>query len=161
MMHSTDMCVSSPQAAGAQALVPLITSKSKVTQSSIYYGDHRFVPEKAINGITKGDVSDITATNCEANPWWEVVVPNVSVSRIKIWNRQDCCKERLYGAKIKLNLADGTWKTVATYPSDPSASKEFNIGRVDGVKRIKVVVEGHHKWLSLSEVQAWGPVNTW
>jgi len=148
-----------PTLVNGATLVPLITPDSKSRQSSIYQDIKWWDAPRATNGITKANGADITHTKRQTNPWWEVDVRNVSVSKIKIWNRQDCCEFRLYGAKIQLNLADESWKTVGTYHSDPSAFQEFIFDRVDGVKKIRVFLEGDNKILSLSEVQAWGPTS--
>ena len=87
---------------------------------------------------------------------------------MKIWNRTNCCWERLYGAEIQL-LVDGQWVVVGTYienPNDPSGPQEFEFDTVTDVTQIRVILNGcgpnkegdSAHVLSLAEVEAWGYV---
>ena len=132
--------------------VPLINPNSVVAQSSTIWA-----AERAVDGRNARVPESTSHTHGETDPWWMVNLPyNSTVTKIRIWNRVDCCWEKLYGAKIMLHLADGTWETVATYPSDPSPAHDFDLGHVDGVLQIKIMLEGDHKQLALGEVQVWG-----
>ena len=45
----------------------------------------------------------------DKNPWWQVDLgSSVDVTKVKIYNRQDCCQSRLSGATIQLLDEDDT-----------------------------------------------------
>jgi hypothetical protein len=68
------------------------------TQSSTLPGTPTAVAASAVDGNTDGNFFDgsVTATNLDANPWWQVDLgASASISSIVIWNRTDCCGSRL------------------------------------------------------------------
>ena len=104
---------------GVETNVALASSGATATQSSTYSAD--FPASNAINGQHTGKTSDISHTNFESNPWWEVDLHSpVVVTRVIVYNRIDCCSERLSGAKLSLFAADRT------------VVEEFNLGDTAG-----------------------------
>lgn len=79
-----------------------IAPDGKATQSTTNGGA---VAQRAIdanpNGIfTQGSV---THTNDGANPWWEADLGKTApVEKIVVWNRTDCCQERIDGFQVHL-----------------------------------------------------------
>jgi hypothetical protein len=74
----------------------------RVKQSS-QYGDAG--PECVVDGITAGDytLGQASHTEFERDPWWEVDLGDAyPIERIVVWNRTDCCEERLQAFTIKL-----------------------------------------------------------
>ncbi|WP_370977929.1 discoidin domain-containing protein [Agaribacterium sp. ZY112] len=64
------------------------------TQSSNY--NNNFPASKAVDGLSTGDAGDFNHTLSEANPWWQVDLGAVStISTIEIYNRTNCCSNRL------------------------------------------------------------------
>lgn len=62
------------------------------------------IANNAINGI-----DSLSHTDCEENPWWEVDLLGVyHVSEVIIFNRVDCCAERLSGVMVELLDHNGT-----------------------------------------------------
>lgn len=60
---------------------------------------------RAIDSNTSGNFNEGTVTHTPAseNPWWELDLGKPqSVESITVWNRTDCCPERLEGFTIKL-----------------------------------------------------------
>jgi len=81
----------------------IISNGKNATQSSNLNADTP--ADLAVNGITYSTLiaRDLAHTNKEANPWWEVDLgQHYQVTKIIVWNRQDCCPERMIGAYIKL-----------------------------------------------------------
>ncbi|MGB1127438.1 MAG: glycosyl hydrolase family 95 catalytic domain-containing protein, partial [Opitutales bacterium] len=80
-----------------------IALKQKTSASSAAYGG---VPERAVDGNTDGNFANGSVTCTQepsANPWWEVDLGRtVEVETIKLFNRSDCCGDRLNGFTIKL-----------------------------------------------------------
>jgi hypothetical protein len=69
--------------------------KKRAQQSSTGYGGD---PQRAVDGTTDGNYSanSVTHTNSENGAWWEVDLGRVQdIREIRIWNRTDCCGERL------------------------------------------------------------------
>jgi hypothetical protein len=53
---------------------------------------------RALDGITDGTFSDnsCTHTNSELNPWWRGdLTQSIKVTTVKVFNRVDCCSDRL------------------------------------------------------------------
>lgn len=87
---------------------------SVASTSSIFNDLEEFNAEKAVDGVTTG-IKDTTATNLESNPWWMVTFGKTHfISRIVVWNRQDCCPERLAGASVL--LLDDNGVAIRSYP---------------------------------------------
>lgn len=94
------------------------------TMSSYYKGTNPYI---AINGNTSDNQpwpnSVHTAVN---NGWWEVDLGRpVNVKRVVIYNRPDCCQDRLSGAE--LTLIDREHKTVLTKTLTSARKQAFNI----------------------------------
>jgi hypothetical protein len=56
------------------------------------------VAASAVDGNTDGNFFDgsVTATNLDANAWWQVDLgASASISSVVVWNRTDCCASRL------------------------------------------------------------------
>lgn len=74
----------------------------KAKQSSVASGGD---PQRAIDGDTNGVFPDgsVTHTSSERGAWWEVDLgQEVLIDRVVVWNRTDCCTERLRGFTFKL-----------------------------------------------------------
>jgi hypothetical protein len=132
-----------------------------------------------VDGNTDGIFSDgsVTATNVDANPWWQVDLgSSVSVSSIVVWNRTDCCGSRLsdYWVFVSntpflstdnpatLQLRAGTFSSHQTSAPNPSAT--IAAGTQGRYVRIQL---SSPNYLSLAEVQVFsgpqgpiGPVAT-
>ena len=72
-----------------------IASHGVASQSATDLGG---LPGRAIDGGTSGDFNEgsVTHTLASAETWWELDLGNSqSVEQVNIWNRTDCCGERL------------------------------------------------------------------
>lgn len=80
-----------------------VARNGKAKQSSVIYNGK---PELAIDGNTDGVFANGSTTHTEegsANPWWEVDLgKSYNISKISVWNRVDCCNERLTNYTIKI-----------------------------------------------------------
>jgi hypothetical protein len=82
------------------------------SQSSVSYGG---VPSRAVDGIVDGIYTNnsITHTDDQAieDSWWRVDLQDVNeyeLTSIRIFNRTDCCRNRLQGAKVYIGTVDST-----------------------------------------------------
>jgi hypothetical protein len=120
----------------------------------------------AVDGNTDGIFMGgfVTHTNLEANPWWQVDLgASAAVHSIVIWNRTDCCKDRLadywvFVSDVPFGPGDtpsilqsrpGTWSSHQTTTPNPSTT--IDTGGIKG-RYIRVQLTGTD-YLSLAEVQ--------
>ncbi len=108
---------------------------------------HNGFPSRAVDGNTSGVYWDKTVTHTRAmqNPWWEVDLGTPSfIESITIYNRTDCCSERLQN--IYLVLTDGIPEQNREIASLPGAATSFDQitsiedARSQGMKVYKVDV---------------------
>ncbi|MBC20212.1 MAG: hypothetical protein CMJ74_08115 [Planctomycetaceae bacterium] len=97
-------------------------SEGKATQSSAEYDGEA---DRAIDGNEKQAFGEnsVTHTKVENYPWWQVDLgKSAMVGKIKIWNRSDCCGDRLEGAVVELLDANRNvvWSETITEAKDGS-----------------------------------------
>ena len=101
----------------------------------------------------------ITQTELEDNPWWKIDLGiNRAISKVVLWNRQDCCTEGLSGATIGLLGSDGNPTKEMTI-GDSTGITKFGIyfspndtptPKLDQTRYVRVSLEGDNKILCLS-----------
>eukprot|EP00547_Thalassionema_nitzschioides_P005356 CAMPEP_0194200236 /NCGR_PEP_ID=MMETSP0156-20130528/930_1 /TAXON_ID=33649 /ORGANISM="Thalassionema nitzschioides, Strain L26-B" /LENGTH=1934 /DNA_ID=CAMNT_0038925209 /DNA_START=189 /DNA_END=5989 /DNA_ORIENTATION=- len=84
--------------------VELVTGSAVATQSSVCEGG---VPQRAIDGDTNGNWyhGSVQHTCGESNPWWKVDLDksyNYVISRVKVYNRNDCCNDRFTNSELQI-----------------------------------------------------------
>lgn len=148
----------------ARADTNLAQGKS-ADQSSTYAG----LVTSAVDGNTDGVWADgtVTHTQLEPNAWWQVDLgESAHVNWIVIWNRTDCCGDRLGDYWVFLSEAPfarsdtpatlqsrtGTWASHQTVAPSPSTAIPVNgaLGRY-----VRIQLSGTN-YLSLAEVQVLG-----
>jgi hypothetical protein len=139
------------------------------TQSSILPGNTTASAREAVDGNTDGGFfnGSVSHTNLDSNAWWQVDLgASRPIGSIVIWNRMDCCSERLsdywvfvsdapYGATDTPNTLKnrpGTWSSHQTAVPLPSA-KIMATGASG--RYVRVQLSGAN-YLSLAEVQVFG-----
>ncbi|MEQ9304744.1 MAG: carbohydrate-binding protein, partial [Marinoscillum sp.] len=124
------------------------------TQSSTAYSGEA---SRAIDGNTSGNWSDGSVTHTAAdtsNPWWEVDLGGTfDIDHIDIYNRTNCCSERL--SNFTVSVIDGSTTTFSqTFASHPDPSISINTsGAIGNVVRVQINGTGT---LSLAEVEVYG-----
>jgi len=126
----------------------------------------------AADGNTDGNFFDgsVTATNFEAIPWWQLDLgTSASISSVVVWNRTDCCADRLsdYWVFVSntpflandnpatLQFRPGTFASHQTNAPNPSTAIA-----VAGQGRYVRVQLNNSNYLSLAEVQVIGTANS-
>ncbi|MBZ5618513.1 MAG: discoidin domain-containing protein [Acidobacteriia bacterium] len=145
-------------------------SRGKNTaQSSTLAAYASAVSGSAVDGNTDGNFFDssVTHTNLEASPWWQVDLGSPSsVNSIVIWNRTDCCGDRLsdYWVFVSntpflstdtpttLQNRAGTLSLHQTSAPNPSTTLQF--AAFQG-RYVRIQLTGTN-YLSLTEVQVMG-----
>ena len=145
----------------AQAIPINLALTGTATQSSTYLSSYSVVADNAIDGNTDGSVynESITHTFDLDQPWWQVdLLGMFDLDQIVLWNRTDCCLERLSNFNVSVldNLNNTIWTndyfTGGGYPT-PSLVIDLPDNTLGEI--VKVRLNGSD-YLSLAEVQVFG-----
>jgi hypothetical protein len=148
---------------------PHLALHKPATQSSTLSKRGDASAQAAVDGNTDGDFfnGSVTHTSLDTNPWWQVDLgASVPIGSIAIWNRTDCCIDRLndywiFVSNTPFSPADtpatlksraGTWSSHQTEAPHPS-TKITTAGARGRYVRVQLSGTNH---LSLAEVQVLG-----
>ena len=125
-------------------------------QSSLY--DNRGLAEHAVDGNVDGNYNSksSTHTSVENQAWWEVDLHVESeIFSVYIYNRVDCCQERLTNFDVK--FYDYAHRLVKSVHYGGTAMNEYGIGMHPPVvaRYVQVQLRGRNA-LSMAEVQVLG-----
>jgi len=130
----------------------------RTIQSSEQHGGK---PEAAVDGNTVGiwTSGTVTHTRNEENPHWQVDLAHEStIDTVYIWNRIDCCRDRL--SNIRIDVYDYMHgEVVATQTIlEGKVMNAVDFGGVEGsaVRVTRETGAGQNQVLSLAEVQIQG-----
>jgi hypothetical protein len=136
------------------------------TQSSTF--DSTTTADKAVDGKTDGVSGNgsISITTQQAQAWWQVDLgTSKAIDSVEVWNRTDCCANRLTG--FWLFVSDSSFAStdvtttlnqagVSSYRYDglPGTNVLFAVNRTGRYVRIQLMGT---EFLQLAEVQVWAP----
>ena len=138
------------------------------SQSSTFPGYATDGAAAAVDGNTDGNFGDgsVTATNLDPNPWWQVDLgASAAIGSIIVWNRTDCCSDRLNDFWVLVSdtpfLPTDTASTLHNRPgtfashqtSAPNPSTTIAAGVSGRYVRVQLT---NSNYLSLAEVQVFG-----
>ncbi len=125
------------------------------TQSSTGFGGPA---NRAVDGNTSGAWGNrsVTHTNLDNQPWWQVDLGAAyDISEIKIFNRTDCCKERLNQFRIIYSdrpITSNQGNIFANFqPASASNPRSFR-NNVKNARYVRIFINGR-QYLHLAEVQ--------
>lgn len=121
-------------------------------QSSISWGG---AASRAVDGNTDGVYNDnsVTHTADEYQPWWQVDLQGSrSISKVVLFNRTDCCSDRLSNFKVLVSDDGSSWQAFS-YTGTAPQQLEFPMARTG--RFVKVQLEGSNVPLSLAEVKVY------
>jgi endonuclease/exonuclease/phosphatase family metal-dependent hydrolase len=124
------------------------------SQSSLAYSGEA---SRAVDGNTSGQYGDksVTHTEHETAPWWKVDLGgSFYVEEVVIFNRTDCCGDRLSNFHVDYLDASGKVLAAKTYTGKAGVETSFDLA-VQGVYAVRVQLNGTNP-LSLAEVQVFG-----
>jgi hypothetical protein len=122
--------------------------------------------DRAVDGITDGDhhaAESVSHTEKDHQPWWQVDLGAVvDIDRIEIFNRTDCCSDRLRDYYVFISSTPFEHRTVEETVRDPNVFASFQqeqaqspttvaIGRRGRFVRIQLTAE--EQFLALAEVR--------
>lgn len=135
------------------------------TQSSWGYGG---VASRAVDGNTNGiyGSGSVTHSGYMSQPWWQVDLGGLAaIQSVQLWNRTDCCAERLANFTVFVSASDMAGRTMAQLNTDASVAKvqvaslngaaSVNLPLVANGRFVRVQLSGTN-YLSLAEVQVLG-----
>lgn len=126
------------------------------TQSSTTLGA---VASRAVDGIRSGNwaAGSVTHTNLDANAWWQVDLGSVTdIGEVVIYNRTDCCGDRLADFDVRLSNDGVNYSTAATFGGVPPSRVALSIAASGRYVQIRLRGTNH---LSLAEVEVRPPQN--
>jgi type IV pilus assembly protein PilY1 len=107
-----------------------LASGKPTSQSSTDFGG---VSSRAVDGNRDGifNNNSVTHTTTQYQPWWQVDLGTSSqISRIRIFNRTDCCEDRLANFYIFAASFDMSGKTIAELLEDPTVWKYRRVDQI-------------------------------
>jgi len=113
-----------------------------------------------LDGDTNGNFNDGTVfhTMNQVDPWLRIDLGlTATVSRVNIWNRSDCCWERLVGAKMQ--LLDSSGNILHTETVGSISNSFFSFAPVKDVTAVLISLENTAPTLiplNLAEVEVFG-----
>jgi RHS repeat-associated protein len=140
------------QSSGGGTPVNLALNKA-ATQSSDLAGG---VASRAVDGNTSGTWANgsVTHTNYDGQAWWQVDLGWLqSVQSVEVWNRTDCCGERL--TNFNVMLLDSNLAVIANTNVSGQAGTPTTVPISGTARYVKVQLAGTD-YLSLGEVKVWG-----
>ena len=127
---------------------------------------------RAVDGNTDGNWSNnsVTHTNADQNAWWYVDLGSVQqISTVKLWNRTDCCQDRLSNFYVFVfDQIPGNTSGPAQTATLPGVFSYYVTGSVGNSTTINVNRAARYvavqlagtNYLSLAEVQVFGAGTT-
>lgn len=150
--------------AGAANAATNVAPAGSASQSSNWCGVSQCGAGGAIDGTTGGNYNagPMQHTNIDSGlpvgngfAWWRVDLDqDYAVEEIVIWNRTDCCSERLRNFTVTL-WDDGTqvWSGVWAQSGGPAPSTSFLLGAVGDAVMVQL---NRQDYLHMAEVQVFG-----
>jgi len=151
---ASDLTITASDALGASLLyggrVENLALHKPASQSSTVSGG---APERAVDGNTDGvyNNNSVTHTNADALAWWQVDLGAVTdIGEVIIYNRTDCCSDRLSNFDVRISNDGINWQIRSIYFE---AAPTRTTHQVQASGRYVRVQQLGTNYLSLAEVQ--------
>ncbi len=145
-----------------------VLPEASATQSSVY--GVAYVANRARDGNTDGDWRNgsVTHTELDIDAWWEIDLGQVrAVDHLLLWNRTDCCGDRLAPYHVFASdvpfISQSVSETAAqsgvsqfTFTETPLPTQRVDLNRA--ARYIRVQLAGAN-YLSLAEVEVYGSLS--
>lgn len=139
-----------------------IQPSSVATQSSTIIGAASLARDNNTDGNFYN--GSVTHTNQDTNPWWQIDIQSSQrIKSVEVWNRTDCCSDRLTNFYVLVADADMSQRTLPDLLADtnvwkspkitsyPSPNLTVNVGGSNG-RFVMVRIEGT-QFLHMAEVK--------
>jgi hypothetical protein len=121
----------------------LALNKSTLQSSTDYGGSS----DRAVDGNTDGIYwsNSVTHTYAQTSPWWQVDLGvSQDISKVEIWNRTDCCAERLNNFYVFVSDTPFTSNDPAVTASQENVEAYFISGAAPTSSEIDVNAQGRY-----------------
>ncbi|MEJ8856025.1 PA14 domain-containing protein [Variovorax robiniae] len=135
------------------------------SQSSTGWGGEA---TRAVDGVIDGSfwgANSVMHTNYEATPWWEVDLgADYRIHTMRLWNRTDCCTDRLGNFNVLVSRTPMTGRSLAQLQADGNVAKLQVPGAAARLTTVAPGATGRYvrvqlsgtNYLSLAEVEVFG-----
>lgn len=134
---------------------------NKLAEQSTTYTNNpqatKFKASNAVDGNTSGAINgnSVTHTAKQTNPWWRVDLGKIyNLKQINVYNRTDCCSDRLDGAIVYVGIKE------SSDPSDYIEVERLTAALTQQVTNLSIegqfvmiYLPGDNKYLSLAEIE--------
>jgi Domain of unknown function (DUF1929)/F5/8 type C domain/Glyoxal oxidase N-terminus/Kelch motif len=152
--------------------INLALNQPATQSSTATFGSIVATADRAVDGTTDGNFADgsVSHTNFDNQAWWQVDLgAPQSIQTIQIYNRTDCCPERLSNFYVLVSDTPFNSTDLNTTLSQPGVSSYFQSGQAGSPSTITINRTGRYVRIQLSganvlhmaEVQIWGTPYTW
>jgi F5/8 type C domain len=120
---------------------------------------HNGVASRAVDGNTDGNFANgsVTHTISKSYPFWQVNLgARYQITEIRIWNRTDCCAERLNKVAVNIIDSNSLYPFAQTFPSAAATNPLIIPVNVIGDLVQLAINKDEAEYLSLAEVEVFG-----
>lgn len=114
---------------------------------------------EAVDGVTEGDFTErqVTCTHPDPTTFWQVDLMNLyTIERIKIYNRTDCCQERLSNFYVEVSNNGTDWQEAIFREGPAGDILQLQLNGLQG--RFLRIRLAQPNYLSLAEVEIFGKI---
>jgi hypothetical protein len=137
------------------------------TQSSTY---STASANLAVDGNTNGNFGSgsVSHTNSTTNAWWQVDLgARYALTNITLWNRTDCCSDRLANFYVFVSDTDMTGRSYSSILNDATIWRSYRSAAAGSTLSIPASTNGRYvrvqlagtNFLQLAEVQVFGSLS--
>lgn len=108
---------------------------------------------RAVDGNTNGtySVGSVTHTTNSRNAWWQVDLgANSAIDSIQLWNRTDCCADRLSNFYVFVSAANTSGRSFSSLVNDSTVWRYQMTGQAPAKLDIPVGVSGRYVRVQLA-----------
>ncbi len=145
-------------ASGACTATPIVLlSRGKpASQSSAYYDPRRYLAGWAVDGDYTTFQSNC-ATGCTEAGWWQVDLgQSRTVTRVEVWNREDCCQDRVANFDIRGSTDGVNWVTLTTELGQAIRPSIYQVSGTARYVRVERRASLRDAPLNMGEVEVFG-----
>lgn len=111
----------------------------------------------AVDGDRSGApaAGSLALTNSEANPWWQVDLGRaVDIHSAQLYNRTDCCGERMSNVVVLVSEQDMTGRSYSSLLADPAITRVQHAPPMGERLVVPLQVKGRYLRVQLAETNA-------
>jgi hypothetical protein len=137
-----------------------VVSKGKSVSQSSEYAPSPGRANVAIDGNTQQNYfsSSCTHTDLQVNPWWKIDLGSEhDINLVKVWNRGDCCGERLTSLKLQASNDNVKFYDVDVLSGSTTNGGVYSFTRAFNGRYVRLTLsKSTADYLTLCEVELYG-----